>query len=217
MLKKIILTVVFVVLSTNLQAGIFEDVENINKGTDGYVIGKVLNKKQKELLETKGLRSDNPNVRKFLANENLLIAINSKNLKVLAINKRFQQIKQEKIKSLIGDMIHDYDEPTAMAHDKMLYWIYDNKGIKFSEDDIKKWKDSLKETSNTKSASLADFLNKAPLQKTSKNKKVEFKPYISVKLSSDQPMMTKQQEPKLANVYLMISSDKLITETTTVK
>jgi len=29
--------------------------------------------------------------------------------------------------------------------------------------------------------------------------------------------MTKQKEPKVANVYLMISSDKLITATTTAK
>lgn len=66
------------------------------------------------------------------------------------------------------------------------------------------------------STSLADFLNKAPetTANTKSDKKVEFNPYISVKLSSDQPMMTKQEEPKLANVYLMISSDKLITETT---
>ena len=213
-MKKLFVSGLLVLISLNLNAGIFEDVEKINKGTDGYVIGKTLTKDQKGLMEKNGLRSDNPNVRKFLASENLLIAVNSKNNKVLAINKRYKQIEQSKVKSMIGNLIHDNDEPTAMAHDKMIYWIYDGKGEKISEDDLKKWKDSLKEN-KTKATSLAGFLKKAP--EVEKKEKVEFNPYISVKLSSDQPMMSKVEEPKLANVYLMISSDKLITTTTTAK
>ena len=218
MKKSLLMFVCSLFMASSIQADIFNDVENINKGIDGYVIGKSLTEPQKQLLETKGLKSDNPNVKKFLANDDLLIAINAKNLKVLAINKRYSKIEQNDVKGLIGNLIHDYDEPTAMAHDKMIYWIFDDKGVKFSEDDIKKWKDSVKKDNMRNSNSLADFINKENTQTNkSDDKKVEFNPYISVKLSSDQPMMGKQEDPKLANVYLMISSDKLITTTTTAK
>lgn len=157
MLKKILIAVICVAFSSSLQASVFEDVASINKGVDGYIVGKALNQEQQKLLETKGLKSDNPNVKKFLATDDLLIAINAKNLKVLAINKRFQQIKQDEVQSLIGGMIHDHEEPTAMAHDKMLYWIYDHKGVKFSEDDLQKWKDSLKKEDEKKQYLFSRF------------------------------------------------------------
>lgn len=197
------------VLSANA-ASIYSEIEKIDKGVDGYTLGKELSTDQKELLVKNGIKSDNPNVSKFLVGKDLLIAINSSNNKVIAINKRYNQIQKESIKSMIGSLIHDYDEPTAMAHDKMIYWIYDSNGEKLSEDDLKLWKDSLKVKS--KSATLSDVLKKGI-----GTNDVEFEPYISVKLSSDQPMMSKVEEEKLANVYLMISSDKLITSTTTGK
>ena len=207
-------------LGMSLQAGVFEDVEKINKGLDGYIIGKVLSGDQMKIMDKKGLKSDNPNVGKFLASDDLLIAYNSKNNRVLAINKRYNKIEQVAVKSLISDLIHDHDEPTAMAHDKMIYWIYDDKGEKLTEEDLKTWKKSLKKET-PKAKSLADFVQKGMDTNTSKKveskKEVKFNPYLSIKLSSDQPIMTKQKEPKPANVYLMISSDKLISTTTTAK
>lgn len=197
------------VLSANA-VSLYSKVEKIDKGIDGYVLGKELSQKQKELSVNNAIKSDNPNVSKFLVGKDLLIAINSSNNKVIAINKRYNQIQKDSIKSMIGSLIHDYEEPTAMAHDKMIYWIYDSNGEKLSEDDLKLWKDSLKVKSN--SATLSDVLKKGV-----GTNDVDFEPYISVKLSSDQPMMSKEEEEKLANVYLMISSDKLITNTTTGK
>jgi hypothetical protein len=201
-MKSIVLTCL---LGVALFGGIFEDVASFNKGVDGYVVGKALTEEQKALLEKHGLQSDDVKVRKFLASDHLLVAVEAKSLKVLAINKRYNQIDQQQIRSMIGNLIHDYDEPTAMAHDKMIYWIYDDKGEKLTQDDIKKWKESLK----SKSAdSLADMLKS---KDTTHTKTEEFNPYLSIKLSSDQPMMSKQKEEKPANAYLIISSDKLIT------
>ncbi|MEA2028412.1 MAG: hypothetical protein U9N49_05505 [Campylobacterota bacterium] len=221
-MKKLIVSGLLV-MGMSLQAGVFEDVEKINKGLDGYIIGKVLSIDQMHIMDKKGLKSDNPNVGKFLASDTLLIAYNSKNHRVLAINKRYNKVEQVAVKSLIGNLIHDHDEPTAMAHDKMIYWIYDDKGKKLSQEDLKIWKKSLKEE-KPKAKSLADFVQKGIDSNASKTsnkpqdkKEVKFNPYLSVKLSSDQPIMTKQKEPKPANVYLMISSDKLITTTTTAK
>ncbi len=209
-MKRLIASIVLFA-GLNLQAGVFEDVEKINKGTDGYIVGKALSDDQKVLMEKNGLQSDNPNVRKFLANDNLLIAVNTGNNRVLAINKRYDRIDPSVLKSVISELIHEHEEPTAMAHEKIVYWIFDADGRKFTEDDLKKWKEKIGKKSSG-ATTLADFVANGP-----DDSKVEFNPYLSVKLSSDQPFMTKQKEPKEANAYLMISSDKLITATTTAK
>ncbi len=177
--------------------GIYEKVENMKKGVDGYILGSTLKKEQ----QNNSIPSDNDKVKKYLVNNDLLIAINVKNNKILAINKRFNAVKQLEIKSMIGSLIHDYDEPTAMAHDKMIYWVYDKNGKKLTEDDLKNWKDSLKVAKT-----------KLPLVEAIKvdTKQVDFDPYISIKMTSDQPMMSKVEDEKLANVYLMVSSEKLI-------
>ncbi|MCD4757075.1 MAG: hypothetical protein K8R39_02305 [Arcobacteraceae bacterium] len=180
--------------------GIYEKVENMKKGVDGYILGSTLKKEQ----QNNSIPSDNDKVKKYLVNNDLLIAINVKNNKILAINKRFNAVKQLEIKSMIGSLIHDYDEPTAMAHDKMIYWVYDKNGKKLTEDDLKNWKDSLKVAKT-----------KLPLVEAIKvdTKQVDFDPYISIKMTSDQPMMSKVEDEKLANVYLMVSSEKLIQNT----
>jgi len=180
--------------------GIYEKVENMKKGVDGYILGSTLKKEQ----QNNSIPSDNDKVKKYLVNNDLLIAINVKNNKILAINKRFNAVKQLEIKSMIGSLIHDYDEPTAMAHDKIIYWVYDKNGKKLTEDDLKNWKDSLKVAKT-----------KLPLVEAIKvdTKQVDFDPYISIKMTSDQPMMSKVEDEKLANVYLMVSSEKLIQNT----
>jgi len=199
-------------MSLNLQAGIFEDVEKIDKGIDGFIVGKALTKEQIAIMNKNGLKSEAKSVRKFLAKENLLIAVDSKNFRVLAINKRFNQIEKSRLKSMIGNLIHDFDEPTTLAHDKMLYWIYDANGEKLSEDDLKRWKGSVKKEHST---NLADFVKSE--MKEEPKKEIDFNPYVTVKLSSDQPIMTKQEKELPANIYLMISSDKLIKSVTDLK
>jgi len=210
LLSKILIvsTIGATILSANTSS-LFDKIASMKKGTDGYIIGAVLTKEQQEKATTNMIKSNNPKVVKFLDGKNLLIAINSSNNRVLAINKRYSKIDQKTVKGMIGTMIHDFDEPTAMAHDKMIYWIFDEKGQKLSEDDLKAWKDKIS-GKPTEGMALAEAVN-------IKKKDVNFNPFVSVKLQSDQPMMSKVEDPKPANAYLMISSDKLIKETTGIK
>lgn len=204
----IVSTITATVLSANA-SDLYTKIAEMKKGTDGYIIGQVLTKEQQVKASAETIKSDNPKIKKFLDGKNLLIAINSQNNRVLAINKRYEQLPQKDVKGMIGTMIHDFDEPTAMAHDKMIYWIYDENGKKLSEDDLKAWKDKIS-GKPTEGMALAEAVNV-------KKKEVNFNPFVSVKLQSDQPMMTELEEVKLANTYLMISSDKLIKETTGIK
>ena len=196
------------ILSANT-ADLYAQIASMKKGTDGYIVGAILTKEQEAKIEANKVKSTNPKIIKFLDGNDLLIAINSTNKRVLAINKRYNQIDQKSVKGMIGNLIHDFDEPTAMAHDKMIYWIFDEKGKKLSEEDLKAWKDSINGKIQPGMA-LAEAVNL-------KKKDVDFNPYVSVKLQSDQPMMSEGEEVKPANAYLMISSDKLIKSTTGMK
>lgn len=213
LLSKIIIvsTIGATILSANA-SDLYDKIASMQKGIDGYIIGKSLTKEQLDKATTNMIKSNDPKVIKFLDGQDLLIATNSSNNKVIAINKRYSKISQEKIKGMIGNMIHDFDEPTAMAHNKMIYWVFDENGKKLSEDDLKAWKDSIS-GKPTEGMALAEAVNV-------KKKDVDFNPYVSVKMQSDQPMMGEnkdEKETKLANAYLMISSDKLIKETTGLK
>lgn len=210
MFSKLKLFVAFAIMSgvAYAKADIYQTVASINKGLDGYVIGKALNDKQIQLMKHNALKSDTPKIQRFLANETLLIAVNAKNNKVLAINKKFSNLKRDNVKALIAEYIHKFEEPTAMAHDKMIYWVYNKLGQKIQEDDLKQYKDSLKVKAS--SVSLAEAVN-------IKKKKVDFNPYLSVKLSSDKGLMSKQEESVIANAYIMISSDKLISDVLDIK
>jgi len=205
-MKRLVLFVL-VVFGIYSYASVFDDVAVINKGVDGYIVGKQLTQNQQQLLKEKSVPNSNPNVKSFLANKDLLIAVNAQNLKVLAINKRYHQISQENIQKMMSRLIYDYEEPTAMAHEKMIYWIWDADGKKLSEDDLKAWKDSLNDKNKK---TLADFVKK---DNSNSKKKADFNPYVSVKLSADKPIIQKQEKPELIDAYLIISSDKLITST----
>lgn len=189
------------VLSANVN-DLYTKIANMKKGTDGYIIGKVLTKEQEAKVEANMIKSSYPKIINFLDGKDLLISINKKNKRVLIINKRYQNMDQASIKGMLGNMIHDFDEPTAMAHDKMVYWVFDENGDKLTEDDLKAWKDNISGKA-TSGMALAEAVNL-------KKKKVNFNPFVSVKLQSDQPIMSEVKETKLANPYLLIKSDKLI-------
>ncbi len=205
-ISKIILFILCISLSLNASNKLYNTIEKMNKGIDGYIVGKVLNKVQEKLLNKNAVASNNKNILKFLANDDLMIVINKKNNKVLAINKRYTKLPKKEVQKMISKFIFKLDEPTAMAHDKMLYWIYDKNGNKLSSDDLKNFKDDLKlKNSNI---TLAQAIN----MKKEKTKK--FNPYLSFKMNSSEVIMTKDKKSKMSNINILISSNVLIKNAT---
>jgi hypothetical protein len=202
----------YIIGASYLFGDLFEDIEKLNKGIDGYILGKNLNIIQTELFKKNSVQSDNPNVVKFLDGENLLIALNKTNLKVIAINKRFNQIDSNITKNLISKLIYEHSDPTVEVHEKIIYWIFDKNGNILNEIDIKEWKDSLKANNQQ---TLVDAVKGVEI----KNSKTDFNPYLTVKLTSDQILIKNKfdlnttSESNLSNIYILISSSQLINET----
>ena len=205
-ISKIILFILCISLSLNASNKLYNTIEKMNKGIDGYIVGKVLNKVQEKLLNKNAVASNNKNILKFLANDDLMIVINKKNNKVLAINKRYTNISQKEVKKMISKFIFKFDEPTAMAHNKMVYWIYDKDGNKLSSDDLKNFKNDLKIRNSN--MTLAKAIN----LKDKKTKK--FNPYLSFKMNSSEAIMTKEKKTKASNINILISSNVLIKDAT---
>ena len=151
---------------------------------------------------------------KVIDGENLLIALNKTNLKVIAINKRFNQIDSNITKNLISKLIYEHSDPTVEVHEKIIYWIFDKNGNKLNETDIKEWKDSLKANNQQ---TLVDAVK--GIETNNAKAKTDFNPYLTVKLSSDQILienkfyLNKTSESNLSNIYILISSSQLINET----
>ena len=208
---KLILSILMVLgvalnLSANVGLSVYEKVASLSKGLKGYIIGQQLNEEQKKVAKKNAIKKAVPGTYKFSDNEdkNLFIVVNSKNDRVLLIYKNYDKVSQIDLKHIISDYIGQYDEPTAMAHDKMIYWQYDKNGIKLTENDLQAYKDAIK--GDSKNQTLADLV------KNDKKETKKFEPYISIKLSSDQYMMSNEEFKKPANVYLIISSSKLLAD-----
>jgi hypothetical protein len=210
-MKSLLKLVIFVFTIVSVLSGseqVYSKIENMNKGLDGYVVGKMLNDEQKELLIKNFIKSNEFNIAKFLVGDDLIVAIDKSNNVVIALNKRYKKVEQKELQKMIGEYIFKYDEPTVMAHDKMVYWVYDKDNKKLSEDDLDKWKDSLK--GKSVSGTLVDVLK-------SKDKKSEFNPYVSIKFNSTEPIMAKIEKPKASMVNILISSNILIQKATGMK
>jgi len=202
---KVVVLITSVVSMLSGSTDLYNQVEKMNKGLDGYIVGKALTAKQQKSITKNSIASNNKNIFKFLVNDDLVIAINKNNNRVIAINKRYKSLAQEDVKKMIGEFIFKYDEPTAMAHDKMVYWVYDKDGTKLSENDLKKWKNSLK-VKNT-GLPLAQAIHAT-------GEKIDFNPYLSLKMNSTEAIMTELKEPKQSTVNIIVSSDRLIQDTT---
>jgi hypothetical protein len=183
---------------------VYDKVESLKLGFDDYIVGKKLTNKQSKMAKNSKLKAAK-GTRKFKDGKTFVI-VNRSNDRVILLYQDFTNIKSQKdLKSLLGRCIMTYEEPTAMAHDKMVYWLYKEDGSKFTETDVTNFKDSVKgEKSGT---TLSDIVNNAGTEKSNLNS------YVSVKLSSNKFMMTKVKDDyKDAIVYILISSNKLLAD-----
>lgn len=188
------------------QASELEDkVASLNMGLGGYVIGKVLTDEQKKIAKT-NVASEKAYAGTYkFKDKNLNVIAKKSNDRVLIVYEDYGTVDGKKMKEIIGKCFIDYSEPTATAHEKMLYWSYDKNGKLLTDEDLKKYKDTL--SAEVQEGNLADTIK-------TKNQKVDFDAYITVKLVSSQEIMIKENEIKDASVYLMLSSGKLLEEIT---
>src|SRR5210317_1758694 len=132
-------------------ADLFNRVEKLNIRRNDYTLGKVLTDKQKQTAQDNAQEKASPGTYKFKDN-NLYIVADKATDRVLVLYERYEPVSGKKIRELVGTLFFDFGDPTVMAHDKIIYWAFDENG-KISEEqyrDIKEKGEPLKTLATVK-------------------------------------------------------------------
>ena len=119
-------------------ADLFNQVEKLNIHRNDYTLGKVLTDKQKKIAQGNAEEKASPGTYKFKDN-NLYIVADKATDRVLILYERHEPVSRKKIQDLVGALFFDFADPTVMAHDKTIYWAFDEKG-KISEEQYRQAK-----------------------------------------------------------------------------
>jgi hypothetical protein len=116
-----------------------ESVLSLKIGIEDYVLGAVLTSAQFEKLKGSSAKDAYPGTLKFHDGE-LIVVVDESTKMVIALNERHKNVTSNKLKVMVGDFMLRFGEPTAVAHEKIIYWVFDSKG-KTTEDAYKMAKD----------------------------------------------------------------------------
>jgi len=180
--------IAFVILSTvtvcSSQADEFTDlytrVEKLNIRRNDYTLGKVLTDKQKQTALRNAQEKAVPGTYKFKDNDLYVVADKGTD-RVLILYERYEPASAKKIRKLVGSLFYDFGDPTVMAHDKTIFWAFDDKG-KISEEQYREAK-----------------ATKKPL-----------KTLATVKLDSSHKIMDSSDPGQNGSVYYIVSSGPIL-------
>jgi hypothetical protein len=161
-------------------ADLFNRVEKLNIRRNDYTLGKVLTDKQKQTAQDNAQEKAGPGTYKF-KDKNLYIVADKATDRVLILYERYEPVSAKKIRELVGWLFFDFGDPTVMAHDKTIYWAFDEKG-KISEEQYREAK-----------------ATKTPLNTLA-----------TVKLDSSEKIMDNSSDMRGGSVYYIISSEPIL-------
>lgn len=155
-------------------------VEHLNLGRNGYILGRALTPDQQQTARRYSVENETPGTAKFTDN-GLHVVMDKKSSRVLILYEQLDPVSHDKIKKLVGLLYLDFGDPTIMAHDKTIYWIYGRDG-KLSRKQYRQIK---------KEGNL-------------------LKPLATVKLNSSLKITAPDKTETPGSVYYIISSDPVL-------
>lgn len=184
-------------ISVNVNAGdvaaetkrLAKEVEALQLGFGDYVLCRTLTNKQKEVARKHPVAKALAGTYKFQDGEVFVVA-NKKTDMVLGIYKEQSRASRGEVQTMIGDLMLRFAEPTAMAHDKMIYWAYDKNG-KISEELFER----SKQTGKTDIIATVKFSSSLPIAPTHTAGKGEQK--------------EAENDQEKAGIYVIITSNPL--------
>lgn len=160
---------------------LIKSVASLGVGHQGYVIGRTLTGEQRALAGENLEKDAYPGTYKFKNSQTSHVVATEQGDMVLAVYEELEDASAESIKDLLAELMDEFGEPTAMAHDKIIYWVYGSRG-KVSEQEFLQAKDT----------GRLDAL-------------------VTVKLNSNESFeAVSKGEKEKANVYFLISSQPIL-------
>ena len=161
-------------------ADLYTRVEKLNIRRNDYTLGKVLTDKQKHTARRNAQEEAAPGTYKFKDNDLYVVAEKDTD-RVLILYERYEPASAKKIRHLVGALFFDFGDPTVIAHDKTIFWAFDEKG-KISEEQYREAK-----------------ATKKPL-----------KTLVTVKLDSSHKIMDSSDPGQDSSVYYIVSSGPIL-------
>ena len=192
-----ILSLCFVFASAE---SILDKVASLKIGTDGYILGKKLTVKQLKTAKKNAIKKAVEGTYKF-SDKDLFVIASKSDDRVIVMYKSYDNVDNKEAKGLFGSAMLNFGDPTAFAHDKLVYWSYDKDGKQISEEEMKAFKVKIKKAD--KSATLVETLKSEPVV-------AKYEPYVTIKLSCSKEITNKELIYTDATAYLIYSSNKLI-------
>jgi len=159
---------------------LYTRVEKLNIRRNDYTLGRVLTDKQKQTARRNSQEIAVPGTYKFKDNDLYVVADKATD-RVLILYERYEPASGKKISELVGTLFFDFGDPTVMAHDKTIYWAFDEKG-KISEEQYREAK-----------------ANREPL-----------KTLATVKLDSSRKIVDDSNPEEDGSVYYIVSSEPIL-------
>ena len=159
---------------------LYTRVEKLNIRRNDYTLGKVLTDKQKQTARRNAQEEAVPGTYKFKDND-LYVVADKDTDRVLILYERYEPASAKKIRDLVGALFFDFGDPTVMAHDKTIFWAFDEKG-KISEEQYREAK-----------------ATKKPL-----------KTLVTVKLDSSHKILDSSDPGQNGSVYYTVSSGPIL-------
>lgn len=185
-------------------ATLFETIEQTDVGIGGYTLGKTLSGAQKEIATQNAQKANIEGTYKF-TDGMLNIVADAKNDRVVLIYKAYDKLDNEMLKGVVGSYIGEYEEPTTITHNNIIYWFYDAKGAKITLDEFEAWRSSMQPPKHDGPHAQNVSADKKPLGQM-----------VMVKLSSNKPFNGEKAFSD-GTAYLIISSEALLTSNYTIK
>jgi len=102
-------------------------VASYRLGMNTYFIGSKLSADQKKAAAANMVEDSYEGTYKFQDND-LFVVVSREDDSVLALYKRNEKANMVEAKMMISGLMGLFAEPTTMAHDKIIYWAYDDHG-----------------------------------------------------------------------------------------
>ena len=182
------------VLQAKTTGSLLDTVVALKLGMNGYIIGQKLDTAQKEIAEKHPVEGGYQGTYKFVDN-GLYVVVDQKTDRILALYKQEKHADRNQLKSMVAELMNQFDAPTTMAHDKILYWAFNRHGAVSEE----------------------DFNRAKKVQQTA-----ELNIVATVKLNSEMEIAADPEEentetiqsktPETGSIYFIITSDPLVKE-----
>jgi hypothetical protein len=173
---------------------LLETVVSLKLGMNGYVIGQKLNSAQKELAGSHSLEGAYQDTYKFADND-LYVVVDQQSDRVLALYKQTKDASRNQLKAMVVELMDRFNAPTTMAHDKILYWAFNEHGA-ISEEDFNTAK-KIKQTTDLNIIATVKL-----------NSEMEITPDPE----QDNQQKTAKKSTQTGSIYFIITSDPMVQE-----